>query len=118
MDLNSVTITGRLTRDPEVQATLGGTAICKLGIAVNEYTKQGEEWVEYANYFDVTVFGSKAEKCGKELKKGSKVGIAGKLHYSSWEKEGQKRSKVDITANAIDYPPKPKQQAADDDIPF
>ena len=53
-----------------------------------------------------------------ELKKGSKVGIAGKLHYSSWEKEGQKRSKVDITANAIDYPPKPKQQAADDDIPF
>ena len=104
MNINRVVLTGNLTRDPEMSATPGGLAICKLGIAVNGRRKTREgNWEEKANYFRVTVFGKQAENCGQYLKKGRPVAIDGRLEWSQWERDGQKRESVDIIADNVQF---------------
>jgi len=106
MSINRVVITGNLTRDPELTATAGGMAILKMGIAVNDRRKnqQTGEWEDSPNFFDVVVFGSRGESLSRFLSKGSKVAIEGKLRWHSWETpEGDKRSKVEIIADDIEF---------------
>ena len=104
MNINRVVLTGNLTRDPEVRATGGGMAICKLGIAVNTRRKNSEgQWEEKPNFFRVTVFGRQAESCGQYLKKGRPVAIDGRLEWSTWESEGQKRESIDIIADSVQF---------------
>ena len=101
--INRVILVGNLTRDPELRHTPSGTALCKLGIAVNDRIKQGDEWVEKANFFDVTVWGAQAESCSRYLAKGRQVAIDGRLDYQTWEKDGQKRSKVEVIAQNVQF---------------
>lgn len=101
--INRVVLVGNLTRDPELRHTPSGTALCKLGIAVNDRIKQGDEWVEKANFFDVTVWGAQAESCSRYLSKGRQVAIDGRLDHQTWEKDGQKRSKVEIIAQNVQF---------------
>lgn len=101
--INRVIIVGNLTRDPELRHTPSGTALCKLGVAVNDRIKQGEEWVDKANFFDVTVWGAQAESCSRYLSKGRQVAIDGRLDYQTWEKDGQKRSKIEIVAQNVQF---------------
>jgi single-strand DNA-binding protein len=104
MNINRVVLTGNLTRDPELRATGGGLAVCKLGIAVNTRRKNSEgQWEEKPNYFRVTVFGRQAESCGQYLKKGRPVAIDGRLEWSQWESEGQKRESIDIIADSVQF---------------
>ncbi len=104
MNINRVVLTGNLTRDPEMSATGGGLSICKLGIAVNTRRKGSDgNWEEKPNFFRVTVFGRQAESCGQYLKKGRAVAIDGRLEWSSWEREGQKRESVDIIADTVQF---------------
>jgi len=104
MNINRVVLTGNHTRDPEVRATGGGMAICKLGIAVNTRRKGSVgQWEEKPNFFRVTVFGRQAESCGQYLKKGRPVAIDGRLEWSTWESEGQKRESVDIIADSVQF---------------
>jgi single-strand DNA-binding protein len=104
MNINRVVLTGNLTRDPEVSSTPGGLSICKLGIAVNTRRKNSEgQWEEKPNFFRVTVFGRQAESCGQYLKKGRPVAIDGRLEWSSWEREGQKRESIDIIADSVQF---------------
>ena len=104
MNINRVVLTGNLTRDPEVRATGGGLAICKLGIAVNTRRKNSEgQWEEKPNFFRVTVFGRQAESCGQYLKKGRPVAIDGRLEWSTWESDGQKRESIDIIADSVQF---------------
>lgn len=112
-NINHAVVAGNVTRDPELRATKGGTAVLGFGIACNESRKnqQTGEWEDYPNFFEVTVFGTRAESLGKIIHKGMKVTVDGKLHYSSWEKDGQKRSKVEIVANEVELPP--RQRPAD-----
>ena len=103
MSINQVSITGNLTRDPELRATQGGTAVLSFGIAVNDRRKNASgQWEDVPNFFECVTFGNRATALSDILTKGMKVAIAGKLHYSSWEKDGQKHSKVDIIANEIE----------------
>lgn len=104
-DLNTVTITGNLTRDPELRALPSGTSVCEMGVACNGRKKQGEEWVEVAHFFDVSVFGNQGNNCAQYLSKGKKVGVTGRLQYSSWEDKngGGKRSKVSIVAHDVTF---------------
>lgn len=105
-NINRVTITGNLTRDPELRSTGGGMQVCKLGVAVNHRQKnqQTGQWEEKPNYFDVTVFGSQGENCATYLSKGRPVAIDGRLAWSSWEaQDGTKRSKVEIIANVVQF---------------
>ena len=100
-DVNSVVIVGRLTRDAELKYTTGGTAVSKLGIAVNKRVKKGEEWSEQASFFDVTLWGKMAEGLNQYLVKGKQIAIEGELEQERWEKDGQTHSKVTITASNV-----------------
>ena len=101
--INSVNLVGNLTRDPNIRQTSGGTNILDFGLAVNDRVKDSSgNWTDYANFFDIVVFGNRAESLSKILTKGMRVAVNGKLRYSSWERDGQKRSKIEIIANDID----------------
>lgn len=104
MSINNVTITGNLTRDPELRATPNGTSVLTLGIAVNDRVRNSQtgEWEDYANYFNVVVFGGRADGLNQFLKKGMKVAVLGKLRYRSWDADGQKHSKIEIIADEVD----------------
>lgn len=104
MSINKVMVTGNLTRDAELRTTPSGTAILTFGIAVNDRRRnQNGEWEDYANFVDCTMFGRRAEALQKYLQKGVKVAIEGRLHYSSWEKDGQRRSKLDVTVDELEF---------------
>jgi len=139
-DINHVTIVGRLTRDPELRHLPSGTPVLELGVAVNGRKQDGSgNWVDKPNFFDVKVFGNQAEALANHLAKGRRIGVDGRLDWSSWEaQDGSKRSKVEIIAQNVqfldsrgegegqfvpagaaatsdaDFAP----SAADDDIPF
>ena len=113
MSINRVNITGNLTRDPELRATAGGTQMLAFGVAVNDRRKnpQTGEWEDVPNFIDCIVFGQRAEALSRFLSKGSKVAIEGKLSYSSWEtKEGQRRSKLEVIVDEIDFLSRQGQQ--------
>lgn len=105
MSINQVNISGNLTRDPQLRATASGTQVLSFGIAVNDRQKNSRtgEWEDYPNYIDCTMFGTRAESVSRYIRKGSKVAISGKLRYSSWEKDGQKRSKLEVIVNDIEF---------------
>lgn len=103
-NVNSVTISGRLTRDPELKSTPSGTAVCKLGVAVNDRVKVNEEWQDRPNFFDVDVFSGRAETCAKYLERGQAVTISGRLRWRQWEgDDGKKRSAVSIVADLVEF---------------
>ena len=104
-DINRVTIVGRLTRDPELAHLPSGTAVLKLGVAVNGRQKdEGGNWIDKPNFFDVKVFGNQADALNNHLTKGRRVGVDGRLDWSSWEaQDGSKRSKVEIVAQSVQF---------------
>lgn len=105
MSINRVVITGNLTRDPEVRRTQAGMAVMSFGVAVNDRRKNSQtgEWEDYANFVDCTMFGTRAESVANYISKGSKVGIEGKLRYSTWERDGEKRSKLEVIVEEIEF---------------
>lgn len=101
-----MTLTGNLTRDPELRSTPGGMAVLKMGVAVNDRAKnqQTGEWEDRPNFIDVVMFGARAESVSRFLSKGSKVAIEGKLRWSSWETpQGDKRSKIEVVVDEIEF---------------
>ena len=104
-NINRVTITGNLTKDPELRSTPSGTAVCKLRVAVNSRRRdQSGEWVDKPNYFDVTVWGAQGENCAQYLGKGRPVAVDGRLDWREWEtQEGGKRQAVEIIADTVQF---------------
>lgn len=105
-DINRVVLVGRLTRDlgnsPNEFAYLpNGSARANISIAVNRSRKQGEQWIEEASFFDVTIWGKTAENLKPYLLKGKQVAVEGYLKQDRWEKDGQKYSKVVIVADSV-----------------
>ena len=100
-DINRVTLVGRLVRDAEVRVTQGGMQITKFGLAINRRRKQGDEWVDEANFFDVVIFGRMGEAVSRYLTKGKQVGVDGELVQNRWEQDGQTRSKVEVVCNNL-----------------
>jgi single-strand DNA-binding protein len=143
-NINRVVISGNLTRDPELRSTPGGTSVCSLRVAVNSRRKEGDQWVDKPNYFDVTVWGTQGENCAQYLSKGRPVAIDGRLNWREWDaQDGSKRQSVDIIADSVqflgtrdsaqvnggpresdlqadtsDFDQVPVASGADDDIPF
>ncbi len=105
MSINRVILTGNLTRDAELRTTQSGLSIATFGVAVNDRTKNSStgEWEEYANFINCTMFGKRAEAVAQYLTKGTRVGIDGRLHYSSWETDGQKRSKIEVNVDNLEF---------------
>ena len=106
VSINTVILGGNLTRDPEVRYTPQGTAVAKLGLAVNQTyrTKDGENREEVC-FIDVDVWARQAETCGEYLKKGSPVLIEGSLKLDTWDdrETGKKRSKHKIRARRVTF---------------
>lgn len=103
MSINKVMVTGNLTRDPEKRKTAGGTPVLAFGIAVNDRVKNGDNYEDYANFIDCTMFGNRAKGCADILKKGMKVAIEGRLRWSQWEKDGLKRSKIELIVDNVEF---------------
>ena len=113
MSINRVNISGNLTRDPDLRATASGMQVLGFGVAVNDRRKNPStgQWEDYPNFVDCTMFGNRAESLGRILRKGMKVAIEGKLRYSSWEKDGQRRSKIEVIVDEIELMSQNQQQA-------
>lgn len=105
MSINRVMISGNLTRDAEIRSTQSGMAILGFGVAVNDRRKNQRtgEWEDWPNFVDCTMFGVRAEKLQPYLAKGAKVAIEGKLRYSSWERDGQRRSKLEVVVDELEF---------------
>ena len=105
MSINRVLISGNLTRDPELRQTGGGTQVLSFGVAVNDRRRnpQTGEWEDYPNFIDCTMFGARAEALSRYLSKGTKVAIEGKLRWSQWERDGQKRSKIEVIVDELEF---------------
>jgi single-strand DNA-binding protein len=99
---NRVVLVGNLTRDVELRRTPQGTAVTDIGLAVNDRVKRNDEWVDEANFFDITLWGRTAEVASEYLAKGSSVLIEGRLKYETWSQEdGTKRSKVKVVGERM-----------------
>lgn len=103
---NKVILMGNLTRDPELRYTPSGTAIAKLGLAVNRTwrTETGENREE-VSFIDVDAFGRQAETIGQYLRKGRPILVEGRLKMDSWEDKqtGQKRSKLGVVMESFRF---------------
>jgi single-strand DNA-binding protein len=101
---NTVTISGNLTREPELRYTAAGAATCTLGVAVNRrwQNRQTQEWEEKVSFFNVVCWRELAENVAESVAKGARVVVTGRLEYRSWETEtGDKRSVVEIVADDV-----------------
>jgi single-strand DNA-binding protein len=99
----SVTVVGNATRDPELRYTASGTPVCSFGVAVTAREKQADgSWGDgEASFYDVTCWKMLAESAAEAIGKGDRVVVTGKLRQSSWETDGQKRSKVEVVADEV-----------------
>lgn len=146
--INTVTLTGNLTADPEVRHIPSGMAVVTMRLAFNERVKDSQgNWDNRGNFIDVTVWGAFAESIAKQVGKGSSVAVGGRLRWEEWQaKDGTNRQTMKIVADSVvpiprgdgqrsgrreapsdvpaDFDPGPVQQtrasapAADDSIPF
>ena len=114
MSINRVVISGNLTRDPELRQTAGGLPVLGFGVAVNDRRKNQStgEWEDYPNFVDCTMFGARAASVAKFLSKGAKVAIDGKLRWSQWDKDGQKRSKLEVIVDELEFMSRNGNQSA------
>jgi single-strand DNA-binding protein len=101
---NRVILLGNLTRDPELRHTSGGTAMAKLGMAINRrYTANGEA-KESVCFVDLVAWGKQAEVLHKYVHKGSQLMVEGRLEFSQWEdKSGGKRSKLEVAVENFQF---------------
>ena len=105
MSINRVFVTGNLTRDAELRDTQGGTSYLRMGVAVNDRRKnpQTGEWEDVPNFVDCVMFGTRAEAIARYLTKWTKVAVDGSLRYSSWERDGQRRSKLEVAVRDVEF---------------
>ena len=117
--LNRVFLMGNLTRDPEVRYTPSQTAVGTLGMAINEkYRNKAGETVERTVFVDVEVWGRQAETCSEYLYKGSPVFVEGSLKLDQWtNQQGEKRSKLTVSANRVQFLGAPRRGAETSDAP-
>ena len=140
MNVNKVTLAGRLTRDPETRYTNSGTAITDISLAVSRFYKnEAGETRDETDFIDVTAFGRSAEIIQKHLHKGNPLFVEGRLKLDQWDDKqtGAKRSKLKVIAESMQFvgprlpapvpstqqagAPAPALRGADiepDDIPF
>ena len=104
-NINRVVLTGNLTRDPELRHTQSGTSVVSMRIASNTRRKDASgNWVDKANYFDVTVWGAQGENCAQYLSKGRPVAVDGRLEWREFtDKDGNNRQAIEIVADSVQF---------------
>ena len=103
-NFNLAILEGRLTSDPELRYTQGGTALCTFSIANNHSYYKEKELQEEVYYIDITTWAKLAEQCNEYLKKGRRVLVNGRLRQNKWQdQEGGKHSKISIIGNQVHF---------------
>src|ERR1700692_302581 len=112
--INRVVLVGRLTRDPELRALPSGTSVCSLRIACNSSRRDTDgDFKERPNFFDVSVYGASGESVESYMRKGSRVGIDGRLEWREWETaDQQKRQAVSVVADTVQFLDSPGDRSA------
>lgn len=114
MAINRVIIEGNLTRDVEMRVTASGLAVAGFTVAVNEKRKNAEgEYVDSPVFVKCSLFGTRAEKLSKYLLKGTKVTIDGKLRYSQWVKDDEKRHELSVIVDQLEFSGGKREQTGD-----
>lgn len=105
--MNNVTLSGRLTKDPECKEFEGGKAVCDFTIAVNGYKK------EDTLYIKVKSWDGRARSCSKYCKKGSLINVCGALRENTWkDKEGNNRRELYVLASDVEFVQKPQEESS------
>jgi single-strand DNA-binding protein len=104
-NLNKVLLIGRLTRDPESRSTSSGTSVVSFGLAVNRtyVRREGGEKVEETCFVDCEAWGKTGETIARYLRKGRSMFVEGRLRFDSWEKDGQRRSKLSVVVDNFQF---------------
>ncbi len=105
-NFNRVILAGNLTRDPELRYTPKGTAIARIGLAINRnWTSETGEKKEEVTFVDVDAFGKTAELIGQYFKKGRPILMEGRLRYDTWDDKqtNQKRSKLGVVMDSFQF---------------
>jgi single-strand DNA-binding protein len=101
---NQVVLMGNLTRDPELRQTPNGQSVCSFSIALNRNYKDSKgEWQEATDFIDVVAWANLGERVAQYMSKGRPVLVSGRLQSRSWEKDGQKRNKVEVVAQDVTF---------------
>ncbi len=126
-DVNRITLSGRLVADPELKYLPSGTAVTNLRLASNRtYTSNGERREE-ALFVDVEVYGKSAEAVAQHKAKGAFLIVDGRLRQNTWERDGQRYSRLAVLADQVSFGPNTKGAAGatppaesddKDDLPF
>jgi single-strand DNA-binding protein len=104
-NLNKVLLIGRLTRDPESRSTQSGQTVVNFGLAVNRtYTRRDSgERVEETCFVDIEAWGRTGETIARYMRRGRQIFIEGRLKFDSWERDGQRRSKLSVVAETFQF---------------
>ncbi|MFP5256633.1 MAG: single-stranded DNA-binding protein [Acidimicrobiia bacterium] len=103
-NINTITVSGNVTRDPEIRFTPSGQSVCSFSVAVNRswQNRQTQEWEEQTSFFDVKAWGQLGQNISDTVSKGSRVVVSGRLEQRSWETEqGEKRYAFEIVADDV-----------------
>lgn len=117
-NINSVVVSGNLTRDPELRQTQGGTAVLSLRMASNGRRRNSQtgQWEDEPCFLGVTVWGARAEALARILARGSRVTVQGRLRWREWaDKDGARREALEVVADNVELPP--RQQGAAQQAP-
>ncbi|WP_176838584.1 single-stranded DNA-binding protein [Fusobacterium hominis] len=97
--MNTIILTGRLTRDPELKFGQSGKAYSRFTLAVDRpFSKDGE-----ADFINCVAFGKTAELIGEYLRKGRKAGVVGRLQMNKYEANGEKRYSYDVIVESMEF---------------
>jgi single-strand DNA-binding protein len=103
-NINTITVSGNVTRDPELRFTPSGQGVASFSIAVNRswQNRQTQEWEEQTSFFDVKCWAQLGQNVSDSLSKGSRVVVSGRLEQRSWETDnGEKRYAFEIVADDV-----------------
>lgn len=99
---NTITVSGNVTRDPDIRFTNAGQGVATIGVAVNRRYQQNGEWTEEVSFFNVTAWGTLGENAATCLRKGARIVVTGRLQQRAYEtQEGEKRNAIEIIADDI-----------------
>ena len=96
---NTVTVSGNVVRDPELRFTNNNKAVCEFTVAWNQMARDGQE--KKAHFFDCVAWEKMAESVSENARRGQRVTVTGRMNFESWEKDGQKRNKVNLVVEDV-----------------
>lgn len=103
-NINTITVSGNVTRDPEMRFTPSGQGVVSFSVAVNRswQNRQTQEWEEQTSFFDVKAWAQLAQNISDTISKGARVVVSGRLEQRSWETEqGERRYAFEIVADDV-----------------